>query len=262
MIDSNFELMFDSGAFTAWSKGEEVTLEHLIPVYEGLLEKYDGTCNAIWLISLDKIPGGKGRTATPQEIHEAIRISDENFYRLVDRFGPRVLPVFHQNESDERLLEVSAMSEYICVSPRNDLPERARVVWSREVHTLLPKGKNTHGLAATGYEMMTTVPWGSVDAASWLLIAAYGGVYVDRTLRTLAVSEMSPQRHEKNNHFRTLRKHERDLLAARFAEKGFTVEEMETDFVPRAIWNRVMMSELYRSVTEIKQKAQISLWGI
>lgn len=242
-----FELMYDSGAFTAWSKGKEVVLDDLIRVYDAMIEKYEAYSRAVWLISLDKIPGSKGKTASPSEINEAVRISDENFAVLEKRYGERVLPVFHQNESDARLHEVAAMAPYICVSPRNDLHEASRRKWSAEVHAKIP-GKMTHGLAATGHAMMTQVPWGSVDSATWVLLAANGAVFRDSQLRTLHISNQAGSIKDFDQHYRTMPVVYQKQFEEFAAERGFDVEALETNFYDRMIFNRVLMTEVMVSL--------------
>lgn len=242
-----FELMYDSGAFTAWSKGKEVVLDDLIAVYDSMLEKYEHHAKAVWLISLDKIPGSKGNTASAAEIDEAVRVSDKNFAILEKRYGERVLPVFHQNESDARLHEVAAMAPYICVSPRNDLHEGSRRKWSQEVHSKIP-GKDTHGLAATGYAMMTQVPWGSVDSATWVLLAANGAVFRDSQLRTLHISDQAGSIKDANQHYRTMPEVYRKQFEAFAEERGFTIDALETNFYDRMIFNRVLMTEVMLSI--------------
>jgi DUF971 family protein len=243
------EIMFDSGAFTAWSKGAEVHLDTLIGHYTTLLEKFEGKGGVqnIWLISLDKIPGRKGHTATPAEIDEAVRISDENYAVLSKHFGTRVLPVFHQNESQARLLEVAKMNHYICVSPRNDLHEKSRVLWSKSAHALLPPEVKTHGLAATGSTMMREVPWHSVDSARWLYAAFNGTIFADASLRVISISNKAgATMKQQNMHFSTFSPAQREHLLAHFDRYGFTLEALQDDMHERAIYNRTQLQEAER----------------
>lgn len=242
-----FELMYDSGAFTAWSRGKEVNLDDLIRIYDEMIEKYESHSVATWLISLDKIPGKRGQTASPDEIEEAVRISDRNFEILKKRYGDRVLPVFHQNESDARLHEVAAMAPYICVSPRNDLHEASRRRWSQEVHAKIP-GKKTHGLAATGYAMMTQVPWGSVDSATWVLLAANGAVFRDTKLRTLHISDQSGALKDYDGHYRNMPPRFQREFAEFVEARGFDILALETNFYDRMIFNRVVMTEVMNAL--------------
>lgn len=242
-----FELMYDSGAFTAWSQGKEVVLDDLIRIYDTMLEKYEPHSEHTWLISLDKIPGRRGETATPEQIEEAVRVSDANFEILQKRYGERVLPVFHQNESDDRLHEVAAMAPYICISPRNDLHEGSRRRWSQEVHDKIP-GKFTHGLAATGYAMMTQVPWGSVDSATWVLLAANGTVFRDEKLRAIKISDQAGTLKDHDQHYRNMAPRFQKEFEEFVERRGFTIEGLETEFYDRMIYNRVMMTEVMEAL--------------
>lgn len=209
-------ILLDSGAFTAWNKGEEVTLDNLLKIYADMIGLYQSKVSDIFLINLDKIPGSPGRTAGPEEIEECIRISDLNFNILVKEFGPRILPVFHQNENESRLKDVASMAEYICVSPRNDLPEGQRVAWSKEVHN---KVKNkTHGLAATGIRMMTEVSWYSVDSATWIFLCSTGRIVsnINGKLKMIGISEKSSDRFQANQHYLTVTKEVKKILDDKF----------------------------------------------
>jgi hypothetical protein len=228
------ELMLDSGAFTAWKQGKEVRLHHLMKTYERMFEKYGEHYRNIWFINLDKIPAAPGRNPTDAEIAEAIAISDENFRELQKHFGDRILPVFHQGESESRLKEVAGMAKYICVSPRNDLPEKNRIEWSKEVHHSIPHNF-THGLAATGDRMMNEVPWHSVDSAYWTYTAAMGSifVYMDGKFRVMRISDQSPARKDMGQHFDNVSPMLQQAVVARIEKYGFTLEQVQTNFVYR-----------------------------
>jgi hypothetical protein len=228
------ELMLDSGAYTAWKQGKEVKLHHLMQVYGKMYEKYGSAYRKIWFINLDKIPASPGRNPVQEELDEAIAISDENFAILQKEFGDRILPVYHQGESHDRLLAVSKMAHYICLSPRNDLAEKARVEWSKEAHHVIPHNF-THGLAATGNRMMNEVPWGSVDSAYWTYTAAMGSifVYLDGKFRVVRISDQHPERKNMGQHFDTLPAVVKEAVAQRILNYGFTIEQTQTNFVYR-----------------------------
>lgn len=174
-------ILLDSGAFTAWNKGEKTTVDDVKRKYSKFIEQAGDLFEEIWGINLDVIPGERGRDPTQEELDEAVRVSDINYEILTKEFGNIILPVFHQGESPARLEEcvaqVDGKHNYICVSPRNDLPEGKRVEWSRDSHALL-KSKwphiMTHGLATTGNRMVRTVPWYSGDSAAWVQHGGYG----------------------------------------------------------------------------------------
>lgn len=174
-------ILLDSGAFTAWNKGEETTVDDVKRKYSRFIEKAGDLFEEIWGINLDVIPGEKGRDPTLDELKRAVEVSDVNFEILVKEFGDIILPVYHQGESTERLAEcvaqVDGKSNYICVSPRNDLAEGLRVNWSRDAHAELNRKWPhimTHGLATTGNRMVRSVPWYSGDSAAWVQHGGYG----------------------------------------------------------------------------------------
>lgn len=258
VFDRHVEVMYDSGAFTAWSKGEEVTLPALIDTYSMLLDRFSGLpIDNFWLINLDKIPGSRGVDPTPEEIVECIKISDENYEVLKDKFGEIVLPVFHQGENLQQLDAVVRQNPYICVSPRNDLPEANRRAWSLRAHAHIPAGTRTHGLAATGWAMMNVVPWSSVDSSSWNACARYGGVYFEPAgLKVLTLSKQSGARFQMGHHIDNVTKVERDAFLERVHEWGFKLEEMVEDYRPRMIWNRLCMARAAEMIAERKEQPQ------
>jgi hypothetical protein len=246
-------LLFDSGAFTAWSKKEpDIDVRHLLKTYKEFVAHCRGDFKHLYFINLDKIPGAPGRTPDLDEIKDAIRISDENFRVLHSELGNDVLPVFHQGEEFERLREVAELNPvYICVSPRNDLMEPDRRAWSQRAHHFiankLPTKVKTHGLAATGGEMLSNVEWYSVDSARWIHAAAYGTILVDfdGKMRIVAVSEHSTELKKSGNHA--------DHVAAAPARKridkvcdeiGVTYEELREKMGARALFNVTVMSEV------------------
>ena len=244
----NCELMFDSGAFTAWSKGEEVSYDTLCATYDDVLTRYVPHCKAVWLISLDKIPGSKGRSATKAELEEAVGVSNSNFDKMKQRFGAHVIPVFHQDESFAQLAHVVASADgYICVSPRNDVAEKHRVNWSVEVHRLLGPTVRTHGLAATGKRMLNAVPWHSVDSATWLFIGGNGGIITPQG-QVIALSSKSPHLKDFDLHYETLPRVQQQQLEEYIVSCGFTVEELKDVSEARIIFNRIALMKIGRTV--------------
>lgn len=221
-------ILLDSGAFTAWNKGHPIEIKKLLPIYAEFVNTYLNHVNNIWLINLDKIPGSPGIDPSQKEINAAIKTSDDNYEILVREFGNRVLPVFHQGESSNRLDTVEAMSDYVCLSPRNDVGEIHRVRWARDTHARLPAGKKTHGLATTGNLMMTTVPWYSVDSATWVAICTYGSVIIklNDTLFIIGVTPNSPARYRQELHMDNLNPHALKLLLTRLNAFSVTPDHL------------------------------------
>jgi hypothetical protein len=257
------ELMLDSGAFTAWTKGKEVRLSTLISTYRKFMRKYEQQTKTIWLLNLDRIPGRKGETPTARQVADALAESDKNFGALHREFGDRVLPVYHQGEPASRLDEVCAMSTYIGVSPRQGLGERNRLNWVRELHGTLDRTRiRTHGLATTGTVMSTTVDWHSIDSAAWRIRAWLGMTYFNfgDKIRSINVSAQSPAQYDKGRHYRSMSKAQQEFLSARAAANGVSMEELENDTLARAYNAYVEIASFFAS-KQLKTVQMPSLIG-
>jgi hypothetical protein len=205
---SNMELMMDSGAFTAWVKEEPaIDVHEVLDRYRWVDRLAANRFRNIWYVTLDVIPGVPGRKPTSDEIKNAVYRSDLNHAVLKDAFGDRVIPVFHQGEHPERLIEVQEINpSYICVSPQNQLDEERRWRWARNVHDQLRSKIWTHGLATTGGTMMELIDWRSVDSTTWVLQAAMGKIRFEweGRLIDLPISEGSSSRYKLGKHWDTV----------------------------------------------------------
>jgi hypothetical protein len=244
-------MMLDSGAFTAWNKGHHTELSEVIAAYDRFTKVGDPMFEQTWMVNLDVIPGEKGRTATEEELKAAIVTSDENFKRLVDRYGERVLPVFHQDEPEERLFEIAEMSKYFCISPRNDVHEARRCSWSKSAHQLLgdhyPNAR-THGLATTGNDMIREVPWHSIDSAAWVLHAGFGMVDIFEGIkyRNYFVSYEGEKEKTKGIHIDSMNPNKRQRILNMIDSYNFTLKEVQTNSRIRTL---VCMGELNKYAT-------------
>lgn len=236
-VGGTTSLLIDSGAFTAWNAGGRTSLKELIDYNKKAINLY-GDKHGFAFISLDVIPGERGRRATSEEVAKAVDESIDNFKVMQQEFpGHYVLPVYHSGEDVAVRNTYMGMTDYICLSMNQDMAEDNRVKWA--VRSIVD-GYKFHGLAATGNRMVTEVPWFSVDSSSWLSSGAMGGIYIDDgkgTMRKLNVSENSPARHEKGQHFDSLSEIERSYLRKYVADRGFDIEKLRVDLVERHKWN-------------------------
>ena len=248
------EIILDSGAFTAWSKGDHITVQEVAENFHRAMNYFNGQVDKIWLINLDVIPGSRGNTATLDEIKKAMADSDVNQKRLQDYFGDRVLPVFHQDEPWERLDEVMALAcdkNYICVSPRNDLHESYRRPWAQLIHRKVP-GYRTHGLATTGGPMLLSVPWHSVDSATWIHTAAHGniGFEVNSRLKWMAIGPKSKRQSVLDQHYESMSPERQDHWKAMVESRGFTIQQLRESFPMRAAFNLMTINRILEQERE------------
>lgn len=260
------EIMLDSGAFTAWNKGHHTSIDEVLDSYAKFMELADDKFDQIWMINLDVIPGERGRDPTPQELADAVRVSDENFETLSAEFGPVILPVFHQGEPSSRLLEVASQSEYVCVSPRNDVHEAQRVVWAEQSHKLLAGRVRTHGLATTGNKMLAKVPWSSVDSAAWVLHGGYGKLdfFIGDKYVNVFISDDAGKDRYFDQHFNNFAEPIRQEILARIETYGFSLEQVKEYGRVRGIVNMGELLAYARWITSqpTEHTAQGTLFGV
>lgn len=231
------KLMLDSGAFTAWTQGKQVQINKLADFYDSLINDYSGHFDFV-MINLDVIPGKYGVDPTPKEIDQAMIQSMKNYELLNKRFPKQVLPVYHQGEPLSYLKEMMSMTNYICLSPRNDVIEKYRTNWISQF--IRYKKYKFHGLATTGKRMMSILPWYSVDSASWLMGGRFGSCMIElngEKAMPILFSVESQQNKTMDKHFDSLPKPQQKKIEAYIIDKGFTIEKLKTIPAERNLLN-------------------------
>lgn len=229
--------MIDSGAFTAWASGKKIDLEQYARTCNELQQQY-ADCMSFVFVSLDSIPGAKGRETTAEDIASACQESAKNYDYLRKAVQGKVKPVFHTGDP-EWLLEHYADADYISFGMSQNLHEEERVQW---VMRNAPKAadKKLHGLAATGYRMLRAAPWHSVDSAAWQYAASMGAmnwVKPSGQLLALGVSKESPKQKELDGHVASMPDIVQEEIRARLVAQGTSIEELRQGYAARWLWN-------------------------
>ncbi|TQE99423.1 MAG: hypothetical protein FKY71_08615 [Spiribacter salinus] len=229
-------MMMDSGAFSAWNSGKEVTLRELCDYNDKVLARYPQ--HEFLFISLDVIPGDRGRKPTNEELAKSIEQSKQNFKVMQEHYKGRatVLPVYHTGEDLSLRNYYMELTDYICLSMDQTMSERDRLAWAKRVAV---PGWRYHGLAATGNNMVTQIGWHSADSSSWVTVGSMGGLLwpVGNRFRVLPVSSNSPSRHEAGHHLTTLSAYERARAEDYIRSKGFDPDALATSYQYRWCWN-------------------------
>jgi hypothetical protein len=175
---NHVRLFLDSGAYGAWSRGEEIDIK-----------KYAQYCKENHhlihqLVNLDVIPGKFGRRDNSQaEVEDSAKKSHKNQQWLKDK-GLKPIPVFHQGE---RLYWLELMlkdgEDYIGLSPSKFVKLKDQMRWLDMVFNILTDSAGrplvkTHGFAATSHTLMVSYPWRSVDSTTWSLTPGYGQIII------------------------------------------------------------------------------------
>ena len=235
-------IMLDSGAFTAWNSGKEVTLKELVDFNDKVLARYPQ--HEFLLISLDVIPGERGRKPTADELAKSIEESKQNFKVMQEHYKgrARVLPVYHTGEELSLRNYYMGLTDYLCLSMDQTMSERDRLSWAKRVAV---PGWQYHGLAATGNNMVTQIRWSSADSSSWVTVGSMGSILwpVGNRFRVLPISSNSLARHDAGHHYRTLSEYERHQVEHFIRSKGFDPEALAVSYQYRWLWNAYMWLE-------------------
>jgi hypothetical protein len=235
-------IILDSGAFSAWSRGEVLNLDDYIAFIFANCEYFDHYVN------LDFIPGSFGVIPSLAEVEASAQKSWDNFLYM-ESHGLKPMPVFHMGESFGWLHKmIQHGCDYIGISPANDRPTAQKRLWLDRVFTEIGDSSGrpvvkTHGLGVTAIPLLTRYPWYSVDSSSWTTASARGVIYVPRLhdgkcfydnspLVIYMSAVKDPQTEERD--YRTLSALLRKHVDSYIEEAGTTLELAKTDCKERA----------------------------
>lgn len=182
-------LLLDSGAFSVWASGKFINVKDYFLYAQECLEEAGKNNKVLRIVNLDVIPGKVGQTKTlvlstkPSDIElidKAAKQGYENLCYFVER-GIAPIHVFHQGESFEWLNKMILKTDYIGVSPANDLGQKQKRKWINRVFTYIEKNNikiKTHGFAVFDKKIILEFPWTSCDAVTHRLLGAYGQIYL------------------------------------------------------------------------------------
>lgn len=238
------ELMLDSGAFSAFTRGQEIDVD----AYIRYVKQHRWGIDQI--VNVDVIPGRSGKTPSQTEVNEAAEQTYKNL-KYMERHGLHPLPVFHFGEDYyylDRLLDEGYTYIALGGLARGKSPD-ARRNWLDRTWTRLttPDGwpiVDVHGFGITAVPILFRYPWASCDSTAWMLTPAYGGIFVPRekngqfdftqTPEIVKLSSKSPTLTE-GKHFDNLGKRVREQVLKYIHSEGHDLEELRASWVPRTV---------------------------
>lgn len=182
---TNGKLLIDSGAHSAHTKGIELDLEEYMSFVNAHMDKIS------LYVQVDKIPGVYHKPKTAKDFIEAPAISWENYKYMRSKSADpdKLIPVFHQGEDMKWLrnmcdyeFEGGKHIPYIGLSPRGDVSLKAKYDFCASCFGVIQSSKNpnvhTHAFGATSLEMLERLPFTSADSTTWVLVSAFGQVWM------------------------------------------------------------------------------------
>ncbi|QWY84442.1 queuine tRNA-ribosyltransferase [Mycobacterium phage Knocker] len=166
-LPAGFDVVIDSGAYTAHTRGTPVDID----AYTSFLAEREGLFR--FAIALDVI----GDPAA----------SWENYQYQRARLSPavRLVPVWHIKSPIEELRRLCRVSDFIAVGGMVGLHASTLIRLAFPAHQeAAAHGVRLHGLGVTSTRALT-LPWASVDSASWTIARRYPLLYLTRPCGTI-----------------------------------------------------------------------------
>lgn len=184
--NSNFDIFFDSGAFSLWRRGIKINIKdycEYLKIHE--IDKY---------IVLDKV-GDHKDTMTNQKIMEDM--------------GMKPIPVYHFNSPIENLYEICEAYPYVCLGGTVGAHSSTRIKFFTQIFEHFPKHK-FHGLGLTDPKIIKLFPFYSVDSSTWLIAEKRGRIFDENGQRIKIPPEISDARLKFKNTIEFFLKIERE----------------------------------------------------
>lgn len=184
-VESNGKLLIDSGAHSAHTKGVKLDLNEYMEFVNNNIDKMT------LYVQVDKIPGIYRKPKTQKDWEDAPRLSWENYLYMREQSADwtKLIPVFHQGEDLKWLRNLCDYTfsdgshiPYIGLSPRGDVSLKAKYDFCAECFSVIHRSSNpnvkTHAFGATSLSMLETLPFTSADSTTWVLVSAFGQVWI------------------------------------------------------------------------------------
>lgn len=155
------DLLIDSGAFTAFTKGEQI----------------DKAEYCDWLVKESRFINH----AAALDVIGDWKASARNYEWMLNRLGDRVhvVPAWHLGSPHAELERLCKEADYVAIGGCVPYAKQPKVLMRHliQAHKIARKhGTKLHGLGITGKESMVRLPWHSVDSSSWQSGHRFGGL--------------------------------------------------------------------------------------
>jgi len=168
----------DSGAFSVWANGKSIDIEAYTRFAKELRSSLSSDIE-VNVVNLDVLPGKFGETPTDEQREESAQKGWNNMLKLENE-GLKVIHVYHQHENLSWLEKMRQHSDYIGISPANDVSMKQKLFFMDSCYGKLRDSIKTHGFAVTSPDQLYRYPLYSADSSSWVAPARFGRIPIFR----------------------------------------------------------------------------------
>lgn len=241
--DAGMKVFLDSGAFSAWTLGVEVSVAEY--------------CEYVWKNwDIVRLEDGKPMASVLDGIGDPEQ-TWQNQLEMEAR-GVPALPCFHFGEPEHYLERYVANYPYITIGGMVGKSTVQLQTWLDRIwnkHMVDGSGRpkiKVHAFGVTSIPLMEEYPWYSCDSSSWVQMAAFGNIIVPGIKGMIAVSGKSPARHDPGKHVATLSPPEVEEVHRIIESQGFTYERLREDTYARRAWNMLFYRQVEASINAEK----------
>lgn len=232
------KIMLDSGSFTAYTKGVELDIDDYLKFLDQVGDYLEV------FVAVDDVPDpsnmdyGKAQTTWDNYIYM--------WERLRPELQDKLMPVFHYGEDFTWLKKYlehrhpnGKRIPYLGLAISLEGTRPVRIKWARECMKYILASSNpdvkTHAFGVGTKNVLDHISVTSTDATSWVKRAAWGMIAVDD--RSIHVSDVLKDRHDKRHFAEAMNAATYERVLEVIKERGFTLEELESDSRSRARFN-------------------------
>jgi len=260
--------LLDSGAFSVWNKGGVIDIDKYIFFAHNAISEAKKHNKKLRIVNLDVIPGKVGQTntlnkkiassETLKKNKAIINASAKQGYlncKIMKSNGITPIHVFHQGEDWKWLNRMLLITDYIGISPANDMPSRIRNNWMISVFEYLYKNGvdiKTHGFAVTSFKILRDLPWESCDAATWTIAAGNGIIFMPHK------GYKKPDFSKNPYNYIVSEKQKKNIspaISKLLETSGYSINEIQSDHNIRRILNVKYLKLLQEYLNEYKKTA-------
>lgn len=230
--DYQGKLMIDSGAFSAYTKGTVINIDEYVRYINENHQYTD------YFIALDIIPKPEDDKA---EIAEA---GYQNYLYMIQHVvcPEKIIPVHHASDPMSLLSKIVTTKlpdgeyvPYICLGGL--VGTNAGVEqFLRESFEIIRKSENpyvkVHALGLTSLKILEKFPLKSSDSTAWIMAGASGNILTKWGSIPVSEKQISDRGHIQN-----MIPEKRAIVVKYIEERGFTLEELMTNYKKRMSFN-------------------------
>lgn len=254
-VEMGLQTFVDSGAYSAYTKGAVIDVD----AYIDFVNTYDAGISVF--AQLDVIPGKAGEPKTEEQMREAPIRSWKNYLYMRERVisVDKLLPTFHIGEDFKYLVQMLEFTPKIAYIGLGGMVGNFSSVeeWLDTVFRIIKSSSNPnvkiHGFGMTSLKILKLYPFYSCDSTSWLMISANGGIMTEFGTVFTSDGHIGNSKHMKNMGPEFM-----DQLARYVGEKGYTLEQLATDYIARGRWNITYLTDWQNAYRYEPKKIQQS----